>query len=35
MNGSAGLAHAADRSPALRQCAPEDGDRVGGGDVPT
>jgi hypothetical protein len=35
---SAGLDHAADRSPALRQCAPEgdgDGDGGGGGDLPT
>ena len=34
-DGSAGLANAADRSPALRQCGPEDGDGDGGGDLPT
>jgi len=34
--GSKGLANAADRSPALRQCAPDDGDGGGGGgDIPT
>jgi len=35
---SKGLDHAADRSPALRQCAPDDGDGGGdggGGDLPT
>ena len=36
---SKGLANAADRSPALRQCAPDDGDGDGGGggggDIPT
>jgi hypothetical protein len=31
-DGSAGLDHAADRSPALRQCGPDDGDGGGGGD---
>jgi hypothetical protein len=31
---SAGLANAADRSPALRQCGPSGGDG-GGGDIPT
>ena len=38
-DGSKGLANAADRSPALRQCAPDDGDGDGGGggggDIPT
>jgi hypothetical protein len=36
-DGSAGLSHAADRSPALRQCAPDDGEGGGGGggDIPT
>ena len=38
-DGSTGLANAADRSPALRQCAPDDGDGDGGGggggDIPT
>ena len=38
-DGSEGLANAADRSPALRQCAPDDGDGDGdgggGGDLPT
>jgi hypothetical protein len=34
-DGSAGLAHAADRSPALRQCTPADDDGDGGGDLPT
>lgn len=36
-DGSNGLANAADRSPALRQCAPDDGDGDGGGggDIPT
>ncbi len=32
---SAGLDHAADRSPALRQCAPEGDGDGGGGDLPT
>jgi hypothetical protein len=32
---SAGLENAADRSPALRQCAPEDGDGGDGGPTPT
>jgi hypothetical protein len=32
-DNSAGLDNAADRSPALRQCGPADGD--GGGEVPT
>jgi hypothetical protein len=38
-DNSMGLDHAADRSPALRQCGPADdgggGDGGGGGDVPT
>jgi hypothetical protein len=32
-DNSRGLDNAADRSPALRQCSPSDGD--GGGDIPT
>ncbi|HEY6636264.1 MAG TPA: hypothetical protein VIZ61_01145 [Solirubrobacterales bacterium] len=34
-DGSRGLANAADRSPALRQCASGDDDGGGGGDLPT
>src|SRR3954468_24628616 len=34
-DGSRGLDHAADRSPALRQCGPSDGDGGGGGGTPT
>jgi hypothetical protein len=32
---SRGLDNAANRSPALRQCAPAGGDNDGGGDIPT